>query len=122
MQAKHVQSGSTLLTDAPIDNQGKGEAFSPTDLLATSLGCCMLTIAGIAANQHHFNIDGTTVEITKIMIPVPRRVGEVKIEFTFPKNNYSEKEKKIIEYAVRNCPVSLSLNPEVKQTVIFRYA
>jgi uncharacterized OsmC-like protein len=121
MEATHVQSGTVLMTDAPPDNKGKGETFSPTDLLATSLGCCMLTIAGIAAHEHHFNIDGTTVEITKIMAQGPRRVGEVKLEFTFPATDYSEKEKKIIETALRTCPVALSLNKELKQTIVINY-
>lgn len=92
-KATHIKSGNALITDAPPDNKGKGEAFSPTDLLATSLGSCMLTIMGIAAREHGFNIDGTKVKIWKMMESNPRRVGEVKIEFTFPKNNYSEKEK-----------------------------
>ena len=120
-EATHVQSGNELITDAPLDNQGNGEAFSPTDLLATSLGSCMLTIMGISAREHGFNIDGARVKIWKIMESNPRRVGEVKIEFTFPKNNYSEKEKKIIETAAHTCPVNLSLHPDLKKTIIFNY-
>ncbi len=121
MQARHELSGTNLLTDAPIDNQGKGEAFSPTDLLATSLGCCMMTIIGIAAREHQFNVDGTSIEVTKVMLSDPRRVGEVKVEFTFPKHDYTKKEKKIIEAAARTCPVALSLHPDLKQTLIFHY-
>ena len=121
MKARHELSGTNLLTDAPIDNQGKGEAFSPTDLLATSLGCCMMTIIGIAAREHQFNVDGTSIEVTKVMLSDPRRVGEVKVEFTFPKHDYTEKEKKIIEAAARTCPVALSLHPDLKQTLIFHY-
>ncbi len=120
-EATHVRSGKTIITDAPPDNKGKGEAFSPTDLLATSLGSCMITIMGIAAREHDFNIDGTTAKIWKIMESNPRRVGEVKIELTFPKNNFSEKEKKIIERSAFTCPVYLSLHPNLKKTINFVY-
>ncbi|OIP03154.1 MAG: osmotically inducible protein OsmC [Bacteroidetes bacterium CG2_30_32_10] len=120
-KSTHLQSGSELLTDAPTDNHGKGEAFSPTDLLATSLGCCMLSVIGIAAQLHNFNIEGTEVKTTKIMASNPRKVGEIIIDMYFPPNNYSEKEKKIIEQAVKTCPVTLSLHPEVKQTITLHY-
>jgi putative redox protein len=119
--AVHTRSGVELITDAPPDNKGKGESFSPTDLLAASLGSCMLTIMGIAAREHGFNIDGTQVKIWKIMASDPRRVGEVKIELTFPKNNFSEKEKKFIERSAFTCPVYLSLHPEMKKTIEFKY-
>ena len=120
--ALHINSGNEIVTDAPPDNKGKGEAFSPTDLVATSLGCCMLTIMGIAAREHQFNIDGTEVWIVKNMKANPRRIGEIVVEFNFPQNNYTAKEKKIIEHAARTCPVSQSLHPELKQTVKFNYA
>lgn len=120
-KATHVRSGTELITDAPPDNKGKGESFSPTDLLATALVSCMLTIMGIAAREHGFNIDGTQVKTWKIMVSEPRRVGEVKIELTFPKNNYSDKEKKIIELSAFTCPVYLSLHPEMKKTIEFKF-
>lgn len=120
-EATHLQSGNTIITDAPLDNSGKGEAFSPTDLLATSLGCCMLTIMGIVAGRNNINIDGTSIEITKIMVPEPRRVGEIIVEFTMPKNNFSDKEKTLLEHAAHTCPVAKSLSTELKQTVIFNY-
>ena len=120
-KARHSQSGVEIITDAPTDNNGKGEAFSPTDLLATSLGSCMLTIMGIAANTHGFNIDNTKVKITKIMSANPRKVSEIIVELNFPPNNYSEKEKKFFEIAAKTCPVSLSLHPDIKQTIIFNY-
>ena len=120
-EATHVKSGSVLITDAPLDNKGKGEAFSPTDLLATSLGSCMITIMGIAAREHGFNIDGTRAKIWKIMASDPRRVGEVKIELTFPKHDYTEKEKKIIERSAFTCPVYLSLHPDLIKTIKFNY-
>ena len=120
-EATHVRSGNKLITDAPVDNKGKGEAFSPTDLLAASLGSCAMTIMGIAAQTHGFNLDGTGIRITKVMADDPRRVGEVIVEFDFPKNNYSEKEKKIIENAAKTCPVAKSLHPELKQTMIYNF-
>lgn len=120
-EATHLQSGATIITDAPTDNHGKGEGFSPTDLLCASLGSCMLTIIGIAAGVHGFSIDGTSVEITKIMNPTPRRVGEIVVVFNFPKNGYTDKEKKIIEAAAASCPVAMSLHPDLKQNVTFNY-
>lgn len=119
--AVHLRSGKEIITDAPVDNQGKGEAFSPTDLLATSLGNCMLTIIGIAAGTHGFNIDGTTVEITKIMAEGPRRVAEIVVSFQFPANDYSDKVKAIIEKSARTCPVEYSLHPDIVRTVTFNY-
>lgn len=117
----HLKSGKEIITDAPTDNQGKGEAFSPTDLLATSLGNCMLTIVGIAARNHGFNIDGTKAEITKVMAENPRRVSEIHVELHFPANNYTEKEKAIIERSAKTCPVAYSLHPDIKQEITFSY-
>ena len=117
----HERSGNEIVTDAPIDNKGKGEAFSPTDLLATSLGNCMLTTIGIAAQEHGFNIDGATCEITKIMAANPRRVEEIVTVLQFPGSGYSDKEKKIIELAANTCPVVYSLHPDLKKTVSFNY-
>ncbi|MCY1511982.1 OsmC-like protein [compost metagenome] len=117
----HLQSGTAIITDAPVDNQGRGEAFSPTDLLATSLGNCMLTIVGIAARTHGFSIDGTTAEITKIMAANPRRVAEIIVDLHFPPNSYSEKEKEIIERSAKTCPVAYSLHPDIKQEITFNY-
>jgi putative redox protein len=117
----HERSGNEIITDAPIDNKGQGAAFSPTDLLATSLGNCMLTIVGIAANEHGFNIDGATCEITKIMAENPRRVSEIVVNFQFPANDYSDKDKKIIERSANTCPVAFSLHPDLKKTVSFNY-
>lgn len=119
--AIHQRSGKEIITDAPVDNKGKGEAFSPTDLLATSLGNCMLTIIGIAANEHGFNIDGTTCDITKVMAENPRRVAEIVVNFQFPANDYSDKDKKIIERSANTCPVMYSLHPDIKKTVTFNY-
>lgn len=120
-QSRHMASSTEIITDAPVDNHGKGEAFSPTDLMSNSLGCCMLTIIGIAAQTHGFSIDGTKVEITKIMQSNPRKVAEIKVAFMFPSNAYTDKEKAIIEHAARTCPVALSLHPDLIQSVSFRY-
>lgn len=120
-KARHILSGNELITDAPPDNKGRGEAFSPTDLLATSLGACAVTIMGIAAREHGFNIDETTIEVTKIMASNPRRVSEIEVVFNFPPNNYSDKEKKIIQLSANTCPVFQSLHPDLKKTYIFNY-
>ena len=111
-----------FITDAPIDNQGRGEAFSPTDLLATSLGACAITVVGIAARTHGFNVDGTAIKITKIMASDPRRVSEVVVEIDFPKVKYSDKEKQIIRHTINTCPVGQSLHPDLKQTFILNFS
>lgn len=115
--AKHLLSGNTIITDAPPDNQGKGEAFSPTDLLVTAFASCVITVMGIAARTHNFCIDNATCSVTKIMGTNPRRVAEIIVDIDFPSNNYTEKEKNILHYCIKNCPVALSLHPDVKQTV-----
>ena len=117
----HERSRSEIITDAPLDHKGNGEAFSPTDLLATSLGNCMLTIIGLAAVEHGFSIDGSSCEITKIMAEQPRRVSEIVVKFQFPKNDYSEKVKTIIERSAKTCPVAYSLHPDIKKTVTFNF-
>jgi uncharacterized OsmC-like protein len=118
---EHLQSGNKIITDAPTDNQGKGEAFSPTDLLATALGNCIMTIMGIKASDNGIDIKGTEIEVTKIMASDPRRVAEVIVEFTFPKKNYTEKEKQLVESVAGKSPVPLSLHPDLKQTIKFNW-
>ena len=117
----HLQSGSVIVTDAPADNQGKGEHFGPTDLFAASFGSCVLTIMGIAAQTHNFNIDGTTAKTTKIMGNNPRRIAEIIVELNFPKNNFSDKQRKILEICAKECPVAQSLHSDIKQTVIYNF-
>ncbi len=117
----HILSGDKIITDAPPDNEGLGAAFSPTDLMATSLACCMLTIMGIAARTHGFKIDGTKAESEKVMASDPRRVKEIRISLTFPHDNYNDKEKAIIEHISRTCPVALSLHPDLNQVVDIKY-
>lgn len=120
-EAKHVRSGTVIITDAPVDNHGKGEAFSPTDLAATSLGNCMITIIGIAAQNQGWSIDGTEWNVTKVMADNPRRISEIIVELTFPHNNYTDQQKRLIEYTTKHCPVALSLHPDLKQTIIINY-
>jgi uncharacterized OsmC-like protein len=120
-EAKHLRSGKIILTDAPPDNNGKGEAFSPTDLLSASLGSCMLTVMGIVAERHQLDMTGTKTEISKIMDANPRRVVEIVVEMTFPKNGFSEKDKQLLENTALTCPVAKSLHPDLTQRVIFNW-
>ena len=118
--AKHLQSETTIETDAPVDNQGKGERFSPTDLLATSLGSCMLTIMGIKARDMEIDLAGTEVSIKKIMKAEPRRVGGIDVSFKFSSQlTLTEKEKKILENAALTCPVAKSIHPDIEMNVEF---
>ena len=117
----HVKSGSVVITDAPVDNKGKGEAFSPTDLLVTSLATCMITVMGIAANQHNLSLENLRCDVTKIMTINPRRIKEIIIEFHFAPNNFNEKEKDILRDAANSCPVAFSLHPDLKKIAIFNF-
>ena len=121
-EVENLASGTKIITDAPLDNHGKAEFFSPTDLMAASYGCCALTIMGIAAQTHGFNIDGAEVKTTKIMGKSPRRIEELVVNFTFPHNHYSNKERKIIELATKECPVANSIDPAMKitHTIVYK--
>lgn len=118
--AIHLKSGQQIVTDAPVDNNGKGEAFSPTDLMSTSLGSCMLTVMGIVAKRHNINIDGTRVEILKVMAENPRRVSEIHVDMYFT-NSFSEKDKTLLENTALACPVAKSLHPDINQKIRFHY-
>lgn len=121
-QAIHVRSGSAIETDAPVDNMGKGERFSPTDLVATALASCILTTIGIAAPVHELDIDGAECEVTKIMVADPRRIGEIVINMSFPKSKpFTEKQKTKIEHIAYTCPVFASLHPDLKKTMTFKW-
>ncbi len=121
-EATHIQSGNVILTDAPKDNHGKGEAFSPTDLVATALASCMISVMGIVSKKESITtVDGATAEVTKVMVTEPRRIGEIHITITFPKKDFTEKEKKIYEHAAHTCPVAKSLHPDLKQIVTFNW-
>lgn len=118
-EARHEPSGNVLITDAPVDNEGKGEAFSPTDLAATSLGSCMLTIMGIVARRHAIDLGGTTVNVLKEMSSEsPRRIARLTIVFTIPLPADHPK-RSLLEKAACGCPVHLSLHPEVEQDIRF---
>lgn len=116
----HLQSGSMITTDAPLDNNGKGESISPTDMVAGALGSCMLTIMGMAANSHGFDIDGAEVEITKVMGTDPRRIVEIGVIFNFP-HDYDDRTKRFIENAVKSCPAEHSLHPDIKRVITYNY-
>ena len=116
----HTQSGETYITDAPTDNEGKGEAFSPTDIVATSLANCMMTIMGIVSKRKGLIIEGTEAKIDNFMGTDPRRITEIKIDFYFPLN-FSEDERKLLEKSALNCPVAKSLSSDLKQNIEFHY-
>ena len=119
-EAVHLRSGKAIITDAPVDNQGKGEAFSPTDLVATALGSCMMTIMGIVAKREGIILDGTIAEVEKVMATNPRRIGEINIKIKFiQKLNRDERDK--LEKAAKTCPVSGSLSENLKEKVKFIY-
>jgi uncharacterized OsmC-like protein len=115
----HLRSGSNFETDAPVDNQGKGERFSPTDLMATSLGTCMITVMGIKARSMGLDLDEVRVEVEKIMKPEPRRVGGINLFFQFPEvlNSVDDKTKTILKNTGINCPVQKSLHPDIEVNI-----
>ena len=117
-EATHIRSGKTIITDAPTDNKGKGETFSPTDLVATALASCMLTIMGIKADEMNINIEGTTAEVEKIMGTSPRTIAQVNIIINIP-ISADEKTKKILEKAALTCPVDKSLSDSMIRDVKF---
>lgn len=120
-EAIHLKSGEKIITDAPTDNHGKGEAFSPTDLVATALASCMVSIMGIQANTSNIQLGDIDAEITKIMGTNPRKIAEIIVTISFNNHQYSDKEKKILENAAKTCPAALSLHPDIIQTVTFNY-
>jgi len=116
----HLQSNSEVITDAPVDNHGKGQAFSPTDLVATALASCMITIMGIKANDLGIDITGTSATIKKHMSTMPRRISEIEIDVRF-KKKFDSRIRKILEASALTCPVGQSLHPDTKQTIGFVY-
>jgi len=112
-EATHVQSGKKIITDAPKDNHGKGAAFSPTDIAATSIASCMITIMGIAAEARNIDMTGTKAEVIKIMSESPRRINEVQLNISFPKH-LLDNDKNVLRKAGEKCPVVLSIHPEIK--------
>lgn len=119
-KATHNQSGTEIITDAPVDNHGKGEAFSPSDLIATALSCCMITIMGIVAQRENLDISGLKSEVTKIMSStLPRKIAEIHIKFDFAPIIITDDQKLKLKNAAHTCPVALSLHPDIKQLVSF---
>ncbi|MCP4125140.1 MAG: OsmC family protein [Bacteroidetes bacterium] len=116
-ECTHLGSGSVIVTDAPVDNSGKGEAFSPTDTVATSLASCMITMMGIKAGKEGWDINGTSAEVTKIMASDPRRISGIQVHLRVVDNGLSNKNKIILERIARNCPVAKSLHPDVHQDI-----
>ncbi|MCV9929932.1 OsmC family protein [Flavobacterium sp. LS1R49] len=116
----HVQSGNEIISDAPLDNNGKGEAFSPTDTVANALASCMMTIMGIKARDLNVDFIGSTAEVTKIMNAEPRRIGAIEIAFEM-QGVADEKNKTILERAAMTCPVFLSLNTEIEKRITFNW-
>ena len=120
-EATHTASGNVIQTDAPTDNHGRGEAFSPTDLVSTALGSCMMTVMGIVAARHELNLVDTHFEVQKHMSPdAPRRIAQIDLTFRLPAA-LSASERTLLERAAKTCPVALSLHPEVQQNVTFEY-
>ena len=119
--AVHDRSSQEIITDAPIDNQGKGEAFSPTDLVCTALCSCMMTIMGKVAEREFISMENTTAEVTKIMSADPRKISEITINFDMRQLTISNKQSKMLENAARTCPVALSLADSIQQKIVFNY-
>jgi len=120
-EATHVASGTVIQTDAPVDNHGRGEAFSPTDLVCTALGACIITTMGIVAERHAWDLVGATYTITKHMSPAaPRRIAQIDVTFSLPAA-LAAANRALLERAAHTCPVTLSLHPDIKQNVVFEY-
>lgn len=119
--ATHLKSGNTIITDAPTDNQGKGEAFSPTDLVCAALSSCMMTIMGQVAAREGIDLTGLRTDIVKVMESNPRRIGEIQITFSHHALAADDKQKQKLRNAALTCPVALSLAESVKQTVSFNF-
>lgn len=116
----HLQSGNEIISDAPLDNNGKGEAFSPTDTVANALASCMMTIMGIKARDMSININDSTANVTKIMKTEPRRIGAIEIVFEM-NGNFDEKNRTVLERAAMTCPVFLSLNSDIEKRITFNW-
>ncbi|MGE0587758.1 MAG: OsmC family protein [Cyclobacteriaceae bacterium] len=120
-QATHLRSGNTIITDAPPDNNGKGEAFSPTDLVCAALSSCMMTIMGMLAEREGINLAGLKTDIVKVMASNPRKIAEIQITFSHPNLVATEEQLQKLKNAALTCPVALSLSDQLKQTVSFNW-
>ena len=120
-EATHTASGNVIQTDAPVDNHGRGETFSPTDLVSTALGSCMMTVIGIVAERHSWDLVGSTFAVLKHMsAEAPRRIAQIDVTFTLPAT-LAPQERILLERAAHTCPVGLSLHPDVRQNIAFEY-
>jgi putative redox protein len=120
-EVTHLKSGNKVITDAPVDNNGKGEAFSPTDLTCTSLSSCMMTLMGMLADRENIELTGLRSEIVKVMASNPRKIAEIHISFFHDNLKATEVQKEKLRRAALTCPVALSVSPEIKQVVNFNF-
>ena len=121
-EATHLHSSYSIETDAPLDNHGLAQRFSPTDLVAAALGACMLTVMGIVANRENWDLTGATVNVRKIMGTEPRRIVQLDVELAFPAGEYDTRKKAMLENTAKTCPVAHSLHPDLVQNISFHYA
>jgi len=119
-ECEHLKSGNTYITDAPTDNNGKGEAFSPTDTVATGLANCMLTVMGIKAAQMDVTLDGSVAMVTKTMSSNPRRISKIEVNIQLPAN-VNAKNQRILENTGNTCPVHHSLHPDIEKVIEFNW-
>ena len=119
--SKHIKSGQKIITDAPTDNNGKGQAFAPTDLVSSALCSCMTTVMGICAEKGGFKMPNSSAKITKVMSVEPRKIKEIRIELNFEENNLSEAQKNKLKNVGENCPVAKSLHPDINQVINFNF-
>jgi len=121
-QATHIRSANQLITDAPVDNNGKGQAFSPTDLVATSLASCIFSIMGIAAAKREIPMEGAFAQVTKVMESNPRRISKIIVDIQMPKNiSYTEDQQKFLKKVGETCPVGSSLHPDLVQEISIKF-
>jgi len=118
-EATHLKSDTTIVTDAPTDNHGKGEAFSPTDLVASALVTCMITVVGIQANKHGWDLGKVSGTVKKIMVDGPRRIGQLNVTLEFRDHRLSGTERALVQQTALHCPVAMSLHPDISQQVQF---
>ncbi len=119
-RCEHLRSGNTFITDAPVDNNGLGEAFSPTDTVATGLASCMLTVMGIKAKGLNIDLTDSTAEVTKYMAEAPRRISKIEVKLSLT-SGISEKNRKILEHTANSCPVHQSLHPDIEKVISFKW-
>lgn len=120
-ECTHLQSGTIIETDAPTDNRGKGERFSPTDTVCVALGTCIITTMGIRANDMQIELKNTQLEVTKHMLSDPRRIGKIEIVLNIPSVAIEEKDKKVLEMIGNNCPVTKSLHPDLEVNIQYNW-